>query len=446
MATLAAVTMATLAAVTIRAIKSFSSPSPLTRSMSSSSNITINTLKWNIEERQVKGRQLANLVSDKMTECIRFMHIMIPEIFCIWMLQTHIEELKMTYIVAISTSEFETQECLESPQLSRLQFHLTVRCHANLADIPPPAHTTSPQRLSSHCQSGPQTSLSQNGSKSPGTIIKEYIFKLSSDHQTIFGSTIENFIQCTLESNETNPQYVMRNVRQFMTGIKNYLVKHGEGELEDLIERERNKLSPTEILNIDAIIEQALHVCVLKPLKFHIYRLFVEKYSKNSALEQLSKNIKYARTKSAQDIGVKPCKLPDSSDMEDIRKYLDRMQKSYSPLQKLQNLLKATSRIYILSSNADICYCPLRLVSAEIEADFMWGLLQPSLLTGEGGYYLTTLSSAVLILKNFQETHQMAPNLLEEEVRRKVYNNNGGFDYLVNKYKYGEVQCKSVIA
>lgn len=27
-----------------------------------------------------------------------------------------------------------------------------------------------------------------------------------------------------------------------MNGIKNYLVKHGEGELEDLIERERNKV------------------------------------------------------------------------------------------------------------------------------------------------------------------------------------------------------------
>ena len=27
-----------------------------------------------------------------------------------------------------------------------------------------------------------------------------------------------------------------------MNGIKNYLVKHGEGELEDLIERERAKV------------------------------------------------------------------------------------------------------------------------------------------------------------------------------------------------------------
>ena len=42
------------------------------------------------------------------------------------------------------------------------------------------------------------------------------------------------------------------------------------------------------------------------------------------------------------------------------------------------------------------------LVSAEVEADYMWGLLHPSILAGEGGYYLTTLSSAVHILKNMR--------------------------------------------
>ena len=36
----------------------------------------------------------------------------------------------------------------------------------------------------------------------------------------------------------------------------------------------------------------------------------------------------------------------------------------------------------------------------EIEADYMWGLLHPCLLAGEGGYYLTTLSSAVHVLKS----------------------------------------------
>lgn len=33
-------------------------------------------------------------------------------------------------------------------------------------------------------------------------------------------------------------------------------------------------------------------------------------------------------------------------------------------------------------------------IHIEIEVEYMWGLLDPSLLSGEGGYYLTTLSSA----------------------------------------------------
>lgn len=36
---------------------------------------------------------------------------------------------------------------------------------------------------------------------------------------------------------------------------------------------------------------------------------------------------------------------------------------------------------------------------AEIEAEYMWGLAHPSLFNGEGGYYLTTLTSAINVLK-----------------------------------------------
>ncbi|XP_076463753.1 uncharacterized protein LOC143295940 isoform X2 [Babylonia areolata] len=273
----------------------------------------------------------------------------------------------------------------------------------------------------------------------PGSKIRDYIFKLSQDRSTTFGSTIENFIQCTVESQERTPHHVMRNVRQFMSGIKNYLVKHGEGQLEDLIETERNKLGSNEILNIDALIETTLHMCVLRPLKHHIYRLFVEFHGRNNSLELMSRNIKYARTKTAEEIGIKPGLIPpQSGDMERIKHYLDKMQRAYSPLKKLENLLSATSAIYACvkvqgkqqkhhvpsrgpaSLGADdflplliyvLVHCGL--VSAEIEADYMWGLLHPSVLTGEGGYYLTTLSSAVLILKNFQEAHESKTASLE---------------------------------
>lgn len=40
-------------------------------------------------------------------------------------------------------------------------------------------------------------------------------------------------------------------------------------------------------------------------------------------------------------------------------------------------------------------------ISSEIEAEFIWGLINPSLLTGEAGYYLTAVCSAVHMLKNF---------------------------------------------
>ena len=40
---------------------------------------------------------------------------------------------------------------------------------------------------------------------------------------------------------------------------------------------------------------------------------------------------------------------------------------------------------------------------AEIEAEYMWGLAHPSLFNGEGGYYLTTLTSAVNVLKELTQ-------------------------------------------
>ncbi len=79
----------------------------------------------------------------------------------------------------------------------------------------------------------------------------------------IFGATLRRFIECTIEAEECDPQVVIRNVRQFLNGIKNYLVKHGEAQLHELIEAERSRLNANEFLNIDAILEAVLHKIVL---------------------------------------------------------------------------------------------------------------------------------------------------------------------------------------
>ncbi|XP_031840831.1 src homology 2 domain-containing protein sprint isoform X6 [Nomia melanderi] len=255
-----------------------------------------------------------------------------------------------------------------------------------------------------------------------GSTIRLYALQLAADKTTTFSQNIDNFIQCTKEGKEASPHVVMRNMRQFMSGMKNYLVKHGEREFEKEVEKERLKLKPNEFLNLDAILEGVMMGLVVRPLREHVYRLFVEHYATTGSLQTLAESIQHAQGKHVQDLGVRPKIIPPSdSNLDRILKYIDRLQKADSPLDKLENLLAAISAIFNSVKHANSGrhvtlgaddLLPLlvwvlvrgKVVDAEVEAEYMWGLLHPSLLTGEGGYYLTTLSSAVHVLKTFKSS------------------------------------------
>ncbi|CAL1279486.1 unnamed protein product [Larinioides sclopetarius] len=277
--------------------------------------------------------------------------------------------------------------------------------------------------------------LRNRSSSKIGENIRHYIFRLADERDNTFAKSIEHFIQCTKESTETKPAVVMRNIRQFMSGIKNYLLKHGEGRFENLLQEERSKLKSDEFLDIDAVIEDSLHKLVIKPLKGYIYQLFVNEYTRNGSLKLLSDNIKFARTKSPEELGVRPeFKLPEGTSLEVVNHFFNRLQQAYSPLKKLENLLAAISTIYNSVQQDKIAqgkehvslgagdFLPIficvlvrcGLIAAEIEADYMWGLLHPSLMAREGGYYLTTLSSAVHVLKSLQAcSPEMPQNQVE---------------------------------
>ncbi|TKR87971.1 hypothetical protein L596_012287 [Steinernema carpocapsae] len=252
----------------------------------------------------------------------------------------------------------------------------------------------------------------------PGIRIQTYVEKLAQDSRTVFGATLNRFIECTLESVECDPQVVIRNVRQFLNGIKNYLVKHGEADLHNLIERESANLNSNEFLNIDAILEAVLHKILLVPVKAHLYHLMVREYSKNGSLQSLSENLQFVRTRTPKQLGFSSStRMPSQQQMDNIKMCLRKMQHHYSPLKKLDNMLRALSvamadslklhesdglppadelvrwLVYILAKTST--------VGCEVEAWYMWELLPQQLLTsGDVSYYLTTLFSAIHVLKN----------------------------------------------
>ena len=63
------------------------------------------------------------------------------------------------------------------------------------------------------------------------------------------------------------------------------------------------------------------------------------------------------------------------------------------------------------------------LVSAEVEADYMWGLLLPSASSGEASYYLEAFHSAIHALKNLSPSPESSPgNSLDsvKQVRHEI--------------------------
>lgn len=159
--------------------------------------------------------------------------------------------------------------------------------------------------------------LSKNRDQVNGTgmTIRTYALQLAADKTTTFSQNIDNFIQCTRESKEAIPHVVMRNMRQFMSGMKNYLVKHGERGFEREVEKERLKLRPNEFLNLDAILEDVMMGLVVRPLREHVCRLFIEHYFATGALQTLAENIQHAQGKTIHDLGVQVSKFPQYIDL-----------------------------------------------------------------------------------------------------------------------------------
>ncbi|XP_050565759.1 sodium/potassium/calcium exchanger 3-like isoform X5 [Cygnus atratus] len=181
-------------------------------------------------------------------------------------------------------------------------------------------------------------------------------------------------------------------------------------------------------LGLNVVLEKAMHKCILKPLKGHIEVMLKEFHTADGSWKQLKENLQLVRQRNPQELGVF-VPTPDFVDVEKIKVKFMTMQKMYSPEKKVMLLLRVCKLIYTVMENnsgrlygADdflpvltyvLAQCDMLELDTEIE--YMMELLDPSLLHGEGGYYLTSAYGALSLIKNFQE--EQAARLLSSEAR-----------------------------
>eukprot|EP00051_Salpingoeca_urceolata_P035599 m.30554 g.30554 ORF g.30554 m.30554 type:complete len:951 (+) comp9477_c0_seq1:310-3162(+) len=245
--------------------------------------------------------------------------------------------------------------------------------------------------------------------------------------------TISNFVVCTRESDDTDPGLVMQNVRQFLDGMRNYIFSQHGDRLYATAAKFTDPAAgeDPDSVDLDGIIEAALVAAVVEPLSLHMYSCVSDSLEASGERQKLQAGFDRLRNCTPEQLGVNAeLVLPD---WEPSVVALRRIGKHASPLRKLQSLLAAVQLLHdsvathlqeqptnaVLGADD---FLPLFIFTllqtglgeVEVYAEYMWGLLDPSLLSGEGGYYLTTLSSAILVLKTYQVDSQ--PPQLPERV------------------------------
>uniref|UniRef100_UPI00358EFFA8 ras and Rab interactor 2-like n=1 Tax=Myxine glutinosa TaxID=7769 RepID=UPI00358EFFA8 len=240
------------------------------------------------------------------------------------------------------------------------------------------------------------------------------VCELAQDRHNYFGSLVQDYIVYIQENSDNfhTSTDLLQAVRQFLNQLKNYLLKGNEMDppIESLIPE----------CDIDTVLEKALHKCLLKPLKRSLEKALCKYRSRDGILQQLRTNMRRAARELPAPLapGAMPPRLPEPAVLEKIRSTLARLQYMYSPSKKVILLLKACKLIYDSMGNvghgtrrpfgADdfipvlvyvLARCDMPFVDLEVE--YMMELLEPSLLNGEGGYYLTSVYGAMYLLKNY---------------------------------------------
>ncbi|KAM3606802.1 uncharacterized protein V6R79_023423 [Siganus canaliculatus] len=258
------------------------------------------------------------------------------------------------------------------------------------------------------------------------------VVELSRDRGSYFGCLVQDYLSYMGEGSGSQAWQgyasgleLLQTVRQFITQMKSYLRQ--SSELEPPIE----SLIPED--QIDRVLEKSMHKCVLKPLKPVVSLALREFQVRSGAWQELKENLSLAKARQPQEMGVTDAVPPDPVAIEKIKHHFHTMGKLHSPEKKVSRLLRVCKLIYkIMEENSGRLYgaddflpmltyvlaqCDMPQLDNEIL--YMMELLDPSLLHGEGGYYLTSAYGAMSLIRNFQE--EQAARVLSSETRDTLH-------------------------
>uniref|UniRef100_A0A480KZJ0 Ras and Rab interactor 1 n=1 Tax=Sus scrofa TaxID=9823 RepID=A0A480KZJ0_PIG len=190
------------------------------------------------------------------------------------------------------------------------------------------------------------------------------------------------------------------------------------------------KLLPPE--RLERVLEKSLHRSVLKPLRPILVARLRRRLSTSGSLGRLAEGLRLARTQGPRAFGSR-LSLPSPVEVEQVRQKLLQLLRAYSPSAQVKRLLQACKLLYTAlrtqageGAGADEFLPLLSLVLAQcdlpellLEAEYMSELLEPALLTGEGGYYLTSLSASLALLSGLDQAHTL-PLSPAQELQRSL--------------------------
>ncbi|KAL2095529.1 hypothetical protein ACEWY4_007677 [Coilia grayii] len=270
------------------------------------------------------------------------------------------------------------------------------------------------------------------GLVNPQKRLANRVQELSRSKTGVFAEALRGFLEQTQRAvvvEGTTSTDILQEARTFLTGLRDMLLDYAD--VSSLVD----SLADLPDADLDAMLETSLHKVALKPVSSHLYSCIHTSHSIDGSFQKLKSNQSTLEGRSLEELeGTAGAGIPDPVTMEKIQQHWVSMHEAYSPNKKVQILLKVCKTIYHSMSvnvkpglvfGADdflpcLTWVLLRsdVVTLQVDTDYMMELLDPMQLQGEGGYYLTSLYSALFYISTFRP--RLAARQLSVEAQQSL--------------------------